>query len=815
MSMAPSTFLPVERAARHPIVVDRPAPDFFAGALLGNGGLGAVVTTRPDAVVIHLGHNNVWDIRVAERNRDQIGTFREIFDRVKAIPDTVASLNEDEWYRRYCAMCVENYGAPYPRPFPCGSLLLGFDRRDAELLGHRVEITTGTCDVRFLVSGDTPEEHTLRIIADMTADRLWLRMLDAAGRAVASPFTRVRLIPDPDTPDDLPPYTAVSGPHTLSFRQLLPAQEPDAYDAAVGHAGDRAFRLTLRTRDRLQVPARRPSRAQPAAGRDVLEQALAPGDVFTACVQLDEGPATAVGLGAGDVPEAKDDAFEAAASASRQLWRQYWNKSGVALDDEFLERVWYHNLYFLNCAVKAEATCPGLFANWSYRDIGTAWHGDYHLNYNVQQPFWGTFASNHVEKHLAYVGMVEHLLPVSQGWAREYYGLRGACFPHSAYPTSMTMMPYPLPTWGWEICETPWAVQSVWWHYLYTMDKGFLEHKALPLLRQAVLFLVDYMRRPEAHGAGWDDDAYHIFPTVPPELYGLTPGLAMNHDCLVDLTLARFVFNAYRQACAILAPGAEDNALVQDVEEVLAHLPPYPTAVSPRGGTVFVSVPGEDPEVVYNAPNSTMTVFPGEHHGMRSPAEDYEIAANSYRHQRNEGGNELVFLNLQGARLGLLDLEKFKRQIRYCLLPNGTCTDMVLQVHGRYHDTQPYNFMARMGIWCENFALPAVIAECLVQGYDGILRFFPNWPADRGAEFRTLRAAGAFLVSAACVDGHVQWIEVRSEAGTTLQVINPWHERVYCTRAGGVQILEGALLEMATAPGEVITLRPAQTSDEV
>jgi alpha-L-fucosidase 2 len=795
-----STFLPAERAARHPIVADRPAVDFFAGALLGNGGLGAVVTTRPDAVVIHLGHNNVWDIRIAERNGDQIGTFREVFDRVKAIPDTVTALDEDPWYRRYCAMCVENYGAPYPRPFPCGSLLLGFDRRDAELLGHRLDIATGTCDVRFLI-GKT-EERTLRIIAEMTADRLWLRMIDAQGRPAASPFTRARLIPDPDSPADLPPYTAVAGPDALSFRQILPAREPGAYDAALGHPGDRAFRLTLRVTGGFQEPWRPPS-------RDGLEWTLAPGAAFIACLQLDEDMAAAVGMGAGDVPEAEHHVFQAASVASQAIWRDYWNRSGVALDDEVLERTWYHNLYFFNCAVKAEATCPGLFANWSYRGIGTAWHGDYHLNYNAQQPFWGAFATNHVEKHLAYVGMVEHLLPISQTWARQYYGLRGACFPHSAYPVPMAMMPYPLPTWGWEICETPWAVQSVWWHYLYTRDRQFLEQRGLPLLRQAVLFLVDYLRRPEVHGAGWGDDAYHVFPTVVPELYGLTPGFAKNHDCLVDLTLARFVFSAYLQACAILTPEDDDEGLARDVADILAHLPPYPTAVSPRGGMVFVSVPGEDPEVVYNTPNSTMTVFPGEQHGLGSPAAAYAIAANSYRHQRNEGGNELVFLNLQGARLGLLDLEKFKRQIRYCLLPNGTCTDMVLQVHGRYHDTQPYDFMARMGIWFENFALPAVIAECLLQGYDGVLRFFPNWPSDRQAEFRTLRAAGAFLVSAAFEHGRVQWIEILSEAGTTLQVINPWHAPARCERAGEARTLGGSTLSLDTAPGEVIILRPA------
>ncbi len=64
--MTTSTFRSIDRAGLHPIVCERPAPGFFQGALLGNGGLGVVVTTRPDAVVLHFGHNNVWDIRVAE-----------------------------------------------------------------------------------------------------------------------------------------------------------------------------------------------------------------------------------------------------------------------------------------------------------------------------------------------------------------------------------------------------------------------------------------------------------------------------------------------------------------------------------------------------------------------------------------------------------------------------------------------------------------------------------------------------------------------------------------------------------------------------
>ena len=70
-------------AAKHPIIADKPVPGFFEGALLGNGALGVVVTTRPDAICLHFGHNNVWDIRIAENNKEKIGTFDEIFTKAQ------------------------------------------------------------------------------------------------------------------------------------------------------------------------------------------------------------------------------------------------------------------------------------------------------------------------------------------------------------------------------------------------------------------------------------------------------------------------------------------------------------------------------------------------------------------------------------------------------------------------------------------------------------------------------------------------------------------------------------------------------------
>lgn len=176
----------------HFINGDRPAPEFFAGALLGNGGLGVVLCTRPDAVVLRFGHNDVWDIRVAERHGDKIGKFREVFGRVEELSRQGKKPSEDPWFAEYTRLMRDNYSRLYPRPFPCGSLVLGFDRRQAELLGHRLDVATGVCEVYFLRGRD---RVTLRVFVDMNEDRVWLQLEDEKGRSAESLFDRVHLIP--------------------------------------------------------------------------------------------------------------------------------------------------------------------------------------------------------------------------------------------------------------------------------------------------------------------------------------------------------------------------------------------------------------------------------------------------------------------------------------------------------------------------------------------------------------------------------------------------------------------------------------------
>jgi len=807
-SFAQESFSSFEQAKRHPITFDKPAPDFFEGALLGNGGMGVVVTTRPDAVVFYFGHNNVWDIRIAENNKEKIGTFKEIFNRVKALPDTLKLLTDDPWYREYSEMTAENYRAPYPRPFPCGSVLLGFDRRNAEMIGHRLDISNGLCEVYLLTSDK--KEITLQIFTDMTSDRLWFRLVDEQGKPGPNIFDRIRVMSDPSTPKEFPKTQIEESLKNgaIAFRQTLPYDEPERYNIEKGHPKDKAFRLTAA----VNCPLEKTTRINWDGNKQEMapmEASLVKQNGFVGCISLQEGLNSLVEKDLPAVVTPRDEDLLASLDKGQQIWKDYWSKSGVKLSDEFLERMWYHNLYFLNCATKDGATTPGLFANWSYNNIGTAWHGDYHMNYNTQQPFWATFSSNHLDKNLPYVNLIEKLVPVSKSWAKNYYELPGAYFPHSAYPVDMTINAYPVPTWGWEIAETPWAVQGLWWHYLYSGDVEFLKTRAFEPMKLAVEFLVAYMKRPEASGPQWKDDKFHIFPTVPPELYGLRPGFKYNYDCNADLSLTKFVFKAFIEASKVLKIEKQEKDLLDNVKLILSRFPEYPTSFSEKYGKVFVSVPEEHDQVVYNVPNALFTAFPGEDHGLHSDAETMTILKNTFYNQQNEGGNDLVFINLQAARIGMLDLERFKRHVNYSLLPNGTASDRVMHVHGRYNDTTPYGYMDKMGVWFENFGLPVVVNECLMQSYNRTIRLFPNWPMNEDAEFQNLRAVGAFLVSARLQNGKVEEIKVISEAGSVLKMNLPWTNGSKVSSVSGVtETISSFIVEMPTTKGEVLIFKP-------
>ncbi|WP_327000288.1 hypothetical protein OHA72_34825 [Dactylosporangium sp. NBC_01737] len=86
-----------------------------------------------------------------------------------------------------------------------------------------------------------------------------------------------------------------------------------------------------------------------------------------------------------------------------------------------------------------------------------------------------------------------------------------------------------------------------------------------------------------------------------------------------------------------------------------------------------------------------------------------------------------------------------------------------------------------------NLALGAVEAvdDLLLQSDNGVIRVFPVWPTSRNAQFVNLREKGAFLVSSQLTGGQVTYVDIASQAGRPVALLNPWGNRaVTVTRVG-------------------------------
>jgi hypothetical protein len=174
----------------------------------------------------------------------------------------------------------------------------------------------------------------------------------------------------------------------------------------------------------------------------------------------------------------------------------------------------------------------------------------------------------------------------------------------------------------------------------------------------------------------------------------------------------------------------------------------------------------------------------------------------------------LVYQPLIRARLGMLDLEWFKNEVRYCTLPNGISNDRVRQIDGRYDDDTDFDFMMRMGVWTENLSLPAVLNECMLQSYTGVIRLFPNTQGLGHASFTNLRAMGAFLLSASYAGNAVSGVTLFSEKGAPAKLVHPWPEaHLQVTRVKDGQLVtvsvKGEIAQFPTQAGERYRIEPA------
>jgi hypothetical protein len=482
--------------------------------------------------------------------------------------------------------------------------------------------------------------------------------------------------------------------------------------------------------------------------------------------------------------------------AHEDVWAQFWSASRLDLADTYLRDVWYRNLYFMRCVSKAGVKPVGLFAGLV--SDSAAWHGDFHLNYNAEQTYWGWYRCNHGELSEPYEWLIRADLSRAQWLANVTYGCSGAFFAHSVFlyepPVPATckskngrqiaFIPY-----TYTLGDSGWAVQNLWLHYKHYPDSSLLQTNIYPAIKQVALFYADFTDRCRTNTS----TGKIVFgPTYSPEHWDWG-----KDDGTCDIAFARLALKAAIESANLLGV---DTALVSRWQGTLERLPNYPrtTTASP----VILDVAGVSP-TTYNVPVPALPVYPAGDITWFSSAADRQIFSNTIAGLASNGNNDLIILAGARARLSMPDAWSWTRgQFLARQRPNGT---LAINVLGSGFNSY--------GHYTEDFAAAGVITEMLLQSANDILRVFPAWPADLDGAFENLRAQGGFLVSAEQAGGQVTSFRVASTAGGTLRFLNPWSAAPQARKSGMVVSLAaegGGVYSLGTAPGERVELTPGQ-----
>ena len=637
-------------AHAHSIVRDLPTPNFFEGMLLGDGDVGVCVVVRPDALGLHVGKNDCWDIRLSEDVEEQVLPSSELLklwqragDEAKrqGKPDMLFLESSIDFFHEYTHKTEASYLRPWPRPWPCGSVWVHWDPRWVQPALHSLDPANGsfTLDLKCVNPVGGSRNAKLTVFVDWTTGLIsastdtpvsvqsirYYPRIDQAQGSNADSKIKLSALPHPELSVQAGPafaeFSCFQYFPALGPTEKMPAPPKSDKDrnfalhariagtwavetgdkensASLNATSEQALRLDIKLATPREILLERLEREAASSG-DRHPWILIPQDHVFSEQDLDTRT-----YARKEVERLVEIPSNQIQRDSEARWREFWSRSAVQLDDKELERIWYHNQYFLACCLRQGKTAPGLFANWSTDDIGTSWHGDYHMDYNCEQAFWGVFSSNHAEQHLPYVELCQNLLAMSEKFAHDKFDLPGACFPLTAVPVPSQSMFIPSPPWVYLISNTPWTVQSLWWQYLYTQDVDYLR-RVYPILQAAAQFLAAYVKKG-------DDGKYHFIPTVSPENWGLTVDFRLNKDCIIDLALTQFLLDAVIEGSTVLETDAADRPHWKDIRENLA---PYPKGKGPYG-EVWLDVVDAPEEHVYNLPITLAPVFPGEQVGI-------------------------------------------------------------------------------------------------------------------------------------------------------------------------------------------------------
>jgi len=449
-----------------------------------------------------------------------------------------------------------------------------------------------------------------------------------------------------------------------------------------------------------------------------------------------------------------------AVKGHEEWWRNYWRQSSVTLPNKAIEREWYLEQYKFGSASRRGCPPITLQGPWTADGGLPPWKGDYHHDMNTELSYSPQYSANHLEEGLSFQDWLWSTRRMCFEYTKRFYGMPGFNVPMTADIRNSQIGGWRQYAFSSTIAA--WLAHSFYQHWQYSRDRKFLKDRAYPYLRDASVFI-------EAITAEKGADGKRTLPlSASPEIHDNRPEAWFPTITNYDLALVRWLLGATAELAGELKLKKEADHW----RAVLVEMPDYTYAVD---GALLIAKDAPMAES-HRHFSHMLAVFPLE--VIRwddGPAAQKTMLASLAQLDKLGTEHWCGYSFPWYAAIAALARDGNRAEKALNTFIEAFVLRNSFHCNGDQSDKGYSNFTYRPFTLEGNFVFATAVQDMLLQSRGGNIHIFPALPDGwKDVSFTTLRAEGAFLVSAEMTGGTTKRVEITAEQGGACTLVSPF-----------------------------------------